>query len=151
MRFRYGLDEMPPWGQWLAFGLQWFILAVPPLIIMGKVVAGLQSANVEAEILYLQRLSLVTGLTLMVQILWGHRLPLILGPSSVLLVGMIASQTRGIDAIYFYSIGRCISRTADRNRFVWEAGSVLYSPDNCGHPFAGCGNAGADYHESYYR
>jgi len=91
---------MPPWGQWLAFGLQWFILAVPPLIIMGKVVAGLQSANVEAEILYLQRLSLVTGLTLMVQILWGHRLPLILGPSSVLLVGMIASQTRGIDAIY---------------------------------------------------
>ncbi len=100
MRFKYGLDEMPPWGQWLAFGLQWFILAVPPLIIMGKVVAGLQLADVEAEILYLQRLSLVTGLTLMVQILWGHRLPLILGPSSVLLVGMIASQTRGIDAIY---------------------------------------------------
>ncbi|MGI6512921.1 MAG: purine/pyrimidine permease [Syntrophomonadaceae bacterium] len=100
MRFNYGLDEMPPWGPWLVFGLQWFILAVPPLIILGKVVAGLQFADVEGQVLYLQRLSLVTGLTLIAQILWGHRLPLILGPSSVLLVGMIASQTRVIDAIY---------------------------------------------------
>ena len=79
MRFNYGLDEMPPWGPWLVFGLQWFILAVPPLIILGKVVAGLQFADVEGQVLYLQRLSLVTGLTLIAQILWGHRLPLILG------------------------------------------------------------------------
>lgn len=100
MMFKYGLDEMPPWGQWLIFGLQWFVLTVPPLIIMGKVVAALHFTGVADQVLYLQRLSLVTGITLIIQVLWGHRLPLILGPSSVLLVGIIASQGSGIDTIY---------------------------------------------------
>ncbi len=98
--YKYGLDEMPPWGQWLIFGLQWFVLTVPPLIIIGKVVATLHFTTIVDQILYLQRLSLVTGITLIIQILWGHRLPLIIGPSSVLLVGIVASQGSSIDAIY---------------------------------------------------
>lgn len=98
--FKYGLDEMPPWGQWLIFGLQWFIFTVPPLVILGKVVADLQLTEAASQVLYLQRLSLVTGITMIIQILWGHRLPLILGPSSVLLVGIIASKAAGVDAVY---------------------------------------------------
>ncbi|HBA54526.1 MAG TPA: xanthine permease, partial [Syntrophorhabdus aromaticivorans] len=34
------------------------------------------------------------------QILWGHRLPLILGPSTVLLIGIISSQGFEADAVY---------------------------------------------------
>lgn len=98
--FKYGLDEMPPWGQWLAFGLQWFVFTVPPLVILGKVVTDLQLTEAAGQVLYLQRLSLVTGITMIIQILWGHRLPLVLGPSSVLLVGIIASKASGADAVY---------------------------------------------------
>jgi xanthine/uracil permease len=100
MKFKYNLDEMPPWGQWLIFGLQWFVFAVPPLIILGKVVADLHFTDVAGQVLYLQRLALVSGITLILQILWGHRLPVVLGPSSVLLVGIIASQANGFNAIY---------------------------------------------------
>lgn len=100
MMFKYGLDERPPWGQWLVFGLQWFVFTVPPLVILGKVVADLQLTEAASQVLYLQRLSLVTGITMIIQILWGHRLPLVLGPSSVLLVGIIASKASGVDAVY---------------------------------------------------
>ena len=150
MRFNYGLDEMPPWGPWLVFGLQWFILAVPPLIILGKVVAGLQFADVEGQVLYLQRLSLVTGLTLIAQILWGHRLPLILGPSSVLRVGMIASQTRVIDAIYSsILLGGVFTVLLAVTGLLGNWSGC--SPGNSCHPPAGCSNADTDYFESYHQ
>ncbi len=51
-------------------------------------------------ILYLQKLFFVTALTLGVQVLAGHRLPLVLGPAAVLLVGVVSSRGSGLDTLY---------------------------------------------------
>jgi xanthine/uracil permease len=52
------------------------------------------------QIHYLRILFLVCGVTLLCQVFRGHRLPLIPGPSAVLLIGLIAGQSAGTDAIY---------------------------------------------------
>jgi len=51
-------------------------------------------------ILYLQKLFFVTAVTLGVQVLLGHRLPLVLGPAAVLLVGVVSSQGHELNTIY---------------------------------------------------
>ena len=48
----------------------------------------------------MQKLAFVMALTLLAQVLAGHRLPLVAGPSSVLLIGMISSRASGPSAIY---------------------------------------------------
>ena len=100
MRLRYDLDDVPPLAEFLLFGFQWLAISIPGIIIVGKVVAGLHFADLHARIVYLQKLSFMIGLALFSQVLWGHRLPLILGPSTVLLVGMIASSGFDVAAVY---------------------------------------------------
>jgi len=92
MEIRYGLDEQPPLGATLLFGLQWFAIVIPVIVIIGKITAGCQCPDSAAQIVYLQKMTFLMALALAVQILWGHRLPIILGPSTVLLVGILASR-----------------------------------------------------------
>lgn len=99
-KLRYGLEEAPPPGQLAAFGLQWLAISVPTVIIIGNVVAGLHSFDAAARVAYIQKLFFVSGAALLVQILWGHRLPLIMGPAAVLLVGVAASLGRTPEAVY---------------------------------------------------
>ncbi|GAB1402850.1 purine/pyrimidine permease [Lentimicrobium sp.] len=54
----------------------------------------------DAQELYMQKLFAVVGFTLLVQVFFGHRLPLVAGPASVLLVGILASLSSGIAAVY---------------------------------------------------
>ena len=35
------------------------------------------------------------GIAMIVQVRWGHRLPLIIGPASVLLIGILSTVARG--------------------------------------------------------
>lgn len=91
--FSYRLDQRPPLGHLFLFGLQWLAIAVPSIVIIGGVVAGLDpGAGAAARILYLQKLALVAGLTMAAQVFWGHRLPLVAGPAAVLLIGVVASR-----------------------------------------------------------
>jgi xanthine/uracil permease len=53
-----------------------------------------------AQVTYIQKVFFVTAASLLVQLFWGHRLPLIIGPATVLLVGIVASQGSSINAIY---------------------------------------------------
>ncbi len=100
MKFRYQLDERPPLRDLLLFGLQWLAIAVPSLVIIGRAVAGTAGADPAAEILYLQKLALVTGLTMGGQVLFGHRLPLVVGPAAVLLIGVAASSGFPAGVVY---------------------------------------------------
>ncbi len=100
MQLKYGLDEHPPLWELILFGLQWFAVTIPIIVIIGKVTAGLQFTAPADEIVYLQKLTFVMAAALLVQVLAGHRLPLIIGPSSVLLIGIIASHAFGAEAIY---------------------------------------------------
>ncbi|MHB9065384.1 MAG: solute carrier family 23 protein, partial [Pirellulaceae bacterium] len=72
--------------------LQWAAIVIPSIIVLGHVVASLQFAEFTDRTPYLQKLFIVTAVTLVIQVLWGHRLPLIAGPATVLLIGVIASQ-----------------------------------------------------------
>jgi xanthine/uracil permease len=97
---KYGLDERPPWAQSLIFGLQWLAITIATVIIIGKVVAGLHFTDSSQQLLYMQKLFFVMATSLFLQVLWGHRLPLITGPATVLLVAILAGTGSDINAIY---------------------------------------------------
>ena len=96
MKFTYGIDDRPEPASLLIFGLQWLVVSVPAILIIGKVVAGLHGGS---AIPYLQKLFLLTALVLLAQIYLGHKLPLVIGPATVLLIGVLASLDAGFGAI----------------------------------------------------
>lgn len=96
MRFTYGIDDRPEPASLLIFGLQWLAVSVPAILIIGKVVASLYGGS---AIPYLQKLFLLTAIVLLAQIYLGHRLPLVVGPATVLLIGILASLDAGFGAI----------------------------------------------------
>jgi len=100
LALQYSLDEKPPLLPWLLFGLQWLAIALPSLVIIGQVVATLHFDTLAGQVLYLQKLAFVVGLAMFAQILWGHRLPLVMGPAAVLLVGVLASQGFSLATVY---------------------------------------------------
>ena len=97
---KYGLEDKPaPAAFWL-YGLQWWIISLPCVVIMGVVVSRLHYDDLGAQVFYLQKLFGLTGLATLAQILLGHRLPLVVGPAAILLVGLTASQAAGVAALY---------------------------------------------------
>ncbi|MDE7130057.1 MAG: purine/pyrimidine permease, partial [Alistipes sp.] len=54
------------------------------------------------KMFFAQKMFAIIGVTTIVQIIWGHRLPLVVGPAAVLLVGVITSlkAQAEVDAIY---------------------------------------------------
>lgn len=100
IELKYGLEDRPPIIELILYGLQWLAVVVPIILILGRVVADLQYPDPAEQLMYVQRLFLVTGLSLIAQVVWGHRLPLILGPATVLLVGIVASLGSDINAVY---------------------------------------------------
>lgn len=100
MKFEYGLDQRPPFLKSFLFGLQWAAIATSLIIILGKVVGSLHFSEPASQMIYLQKLFFITAATLIGQVLLGHRLPLICGPSTILLIGVIASRSFELNAIY---------------------------------------------------
>lgn len=101
MRLKYGLEEKPPAGELLLYGLQWLAITVPTIIIVGNVVAGLHFHDQPGgQVVYLQKLFFIAAAVMFVQLLYGHRLPLITGPAAVLLVGIVAARASDTAAVY---------------------------------------------------
>jgi xanthine/uracil permease len=100
MRFKYNLEDRPPFIELLFFALQWFVIAVPTIVIIGKISADFHFNNPANEIVYFQKLTFVMGISIFTQVIAGHRMPIIIGPSTVLLIGIIASHNTGPETIY---------------------------------------------------
>ena len=50
----------------------------------------------EGEVVaFTQKLFALCGITIIIQVLWGHRLPLVAGPAAVLLMGVLAAASQG--------------------------------------------------------
>ncbi len=96
MEFACGIDDRPEPASLLIFGLQWLAVSVPTILIIGKIVAGLYGGP---AIPYLQKLFFLVALVMLAQVYIGHRLPLVLGPATVLLIGILASLEGGFFAI----------------------------------------------------
>lgn len=100
MQLRYALDDRPSLLVLTALGVQWFAIALPGVVVIGQVLAAVHQLQPGEQVLYLQKMLFLIGLALLFQIMWGHRLPLVMGPSSVLLVGVVASRGASADAVY---------------------------------------------------
>ena len=87
MDLRYKLNERPPLGQLLMYSMQWFVLAVAVVTTSLFIAVGSPAERV----LYAQKVFALMGVATIVQALWGHRMPIVVGPASVLLVGIITA------------------------------------------------------------
>lgn len=97
---RYGLNDKPPLASLLLYSLQWFIVTLPSAVITGMIVTSLHGYSPAEQHAYLQVLLTAVGITTVGQVLWGHRLPLILGPASTLLIGIVAALSHSPAEIY---------------------------------------------------
>lgn len=97
---KYGLDDFPSRGAFLLYGLQWWVVTLPCVVITGVVTARLHYADLPAQVWYIRKLFAVMGAATVIQVFSGHRLPLVIGPATALLVGIIASLASGVDALY---------------------------------------------------
>jgi len=100
MEFKHHLDEWPSFTELMLLGLQWFAISIPGIIIVGHVVGTLSHSDPTTQTVYLQKLSFLVSISLFAQIMWGHRLPLILGPSTVLLIGVISTSSFSSSSVY---------------------------------------------------
>ena len=100
MDLRYGLDDRPPPLERILLGLQWFAIAVPSIIIIGKIICTVGPAGACDPLVYLQKMFFVAALFMLVQIFRGHGLPLIVGPSTVILIGILSSPGARPQALY---------------------------------------------------
>lgn len=99
MEYKYALDDKPPFGPLLLYGVQWLLITIP-VILTSTVVARFQYEGLADQIFYTQKLFGVIGLGLIAQVLWGHRMPMVMGPASVLLVGVMAVISSSPTVIY---------------------------------------------------
>ncbi|MCF8034251.1 MAG: purine/pyrimidine permease [Desulfarculaceae bacterium] len=89
------LDRWPDAGTSMVLAAQWLVILVPGLLVLGQVVGLAWGLDDAGRIEFMQRLLLVTAITQAVQVLWGHRLPGLVGPSAVLIVGVLATIASG--------------------------------------------------------
>ncbi|RJR43376.1 MAG: hypothetical protein C4576_14565 [Desulfobacteraceae bacterium] len=97
--YLYDLDEVPPPHLALLYGMQWAFIMFPALIIaatLGVNALGLKGAD---EVRFLQLTLLTSGLFTALQTLWGHRYPLLEGPSTALVLSFLLLAPYGLPAI----------------------------------------------------
>lgn len=97
---RYGLNDKPKATDFILFALQWFAVILPSLIILAGVVSGLETDDAQLKMIYTQKVFIITGIALIVQVLYGHKLPIVIGPATILLIGMLGSRTSSFGAAY---------------------------------------------------
>jgi len=87
--FRYGLNDTPPWIHCLVYALQWLLIFLPTLTVLSVISSQYLHLDRAAEVLFFQRILLMTGGAIILQTLVGHRYPLLDGPASALLLSFI--------------------------------------------------------------
>ncbi len=98
IHMKYGIDDKPGGLALPLYALQWWVVSLPSVLVMGSVVTRLHHAGLAEHILYMQKLMGLMGFVTVIQVFFGHRLPLVAGPASILLVALITSQASGIAA-----------------------------------------------------
>ena len=81
----------------MLYGLQWLMICIPVVLTSTFIAPEGQM------VFFTQKLFMVCGAAIIIQVLWGHRLPLVAGPAAVLLMGVIAAKSQGHDASTIYS------------------------------------------------
>jgi len=98
--FLYGLDDIPPPGRLMAYGIQWVLVAIAIITLMAPVIAAHLRLSPDQTVAYVQRMLLLAGLMTLIQNLAGHRYPLQDGPAGAALVALVAVAPEGPAAIH---------------------------------------------------
>lgn len=96
MKLKYNIEDRLPASQLALYAVQWFVLAVAVVVTSVFVAEGTPAD----KLFYAQKMFAVMGIAGLVQIIWGHRLPLVVGPAAVLLVGVLSAKGAESSAIY---------------------------------------------------
>ncbi|MDD2475310.1 MAG: solute carrier family 23 protein [Dysgonamonadaceae bacterium] len=96
----YKLDDKPAPLAFALYGLQWLAICVPTILILGRVLSQLHFEDAPSQIFYTQKLFMLAGVFLIFQVLWGHKMPILIGPASVLLIGIVSSLSFSYSVIY---------------------------------------------------
>ncbi|MDU9375899.1 putative purine permease YwdJ [Methanocorpusculaceae archaeon Sp1] len=91
MSFRYNVNDKVPAKEMATSGLMWTICSAAFVIIFANVVAGLYQADPSETVWYAQKLLVITGAAVILQVMFGHKLPVVFGPSAILLTAAVAS------------------------------------------------------------
>ena len=99
MNLKYNVDDRMPAGQMMMYAIQWFVLCIAVVSTSVFVATG----TPEDRLFFSQKLFAVIGITGFLQVVAGHRLPIVVGPAAVLLVGVMASLMAEADVSAIYS------------------------------------------------
>ena len=99
MNLKYNVDDRLPAGQLAMYAIQWFVLCIAVVSTSVFVATG----TPEDRLFFSQKLFAVMGIAGFVQVMWGHRLPIVVGPAAVLLVGVMASLAASAEVSAIYS------------------------------------------------
>ncbi|NTV41665.1 MAG: purine/pyrimidine permease [Syntrophobacteraceae bacterium] len=99
LQFIYDLDDRPPIGHLLLYGVQWAMIMFPALIIVAGLSARALHMGPEEEIRFFQFILLTSGGFTAVQTLMGHRYPVLDGPATALLLTVIVLAPHGLPVI----------------------------------------------------
>jgi len=97
---KYNVDDKLKTRDLVLYGLQWFSVILPTLIILSGIASALHTDDINQQLFYSQKVFILAGIAIIIQILWGHKLPVLSGPASVLLIGILGSHTASDNAIY---------------------------------------------------
>lgn len=130
--FLFQLNEKPPIHKNLIYGFQWVMIAIPNVVVFSTLCGTALGLDFPAQISFSQRLLIATGLMTLFQSLKGHRLPLLEGPSSALLLSFIVLAPYGLSGIEGGMIfGGLFLISVDRFKlFKWF--SPFFSPNVVG-------------------
>ena len=91
MQFRYNHDDHPPLIEMLSASIMWTIITISFVVILGTMITELYPYSPAEMTWYLQKLLFITGIATIIQTLFGHRLPVLFGPSAILIIGATSS------------------------------------------------------------
>jgi xanthine/uracil permease len=95
----YDLDERPPFYYAVLYGLQWAFIMFPAIIMAATLGVSAFGPGHLDSIRFLQLSLLTSGVFTTIQTLWGHRYPLLEGPSTALILSFILLAPLGLPAI----------------------------------------------------
>lgn len=96
---KYNVNDKLPLGALALYGTQWFVLAIAVVTTSVFVATGTPAE----KLFFAQKLFAVMGITGLLQVLIGHRLPIVVGPAAVLLVGVLSALGAGASNTAIYS------------------------------------------------
>ncbi|MFZ7110093.1 MAG: uracil-xanthine permease family protein [Desulfatiglandales bacterium] len=99
LSYVYDLDDHPPLRYALVYGLQWAVIIFPAFVITAALVGEPLGLDAKGEIRFLQFTLFTSGLFSIIQTLWGHRFPVIEGPSTALVLTFILLAPSGLPAL----------------------------------------------------